>query len=78
MDRTQFYLKQARQRIHSCLEHFVSVNCLGSTTSSSECSEDSGTLASSTEPPTPSDWDEFVTSLKKHCSELGRLDAKGR
>ena len=82
VDTSQFHLKQARRRVHSCLEHFISVNCLGSTANHSKYCGDADTLLSGevSEPPTPTtqDWDVFVTSLRKHCSEPRTLDAKGR
>ena len=93
-DGSQFHLKQARQRIHSYLEHFISVNHLGSsntastsagssadgstiTTAGSDCS-DTIDAALASEHPSATDWNTFVTSLRKHCSESGKLDANGR
>jgi hypothetical protein len=76
-DRDQFHLKQARQRIHSYLEHFICVNHLGSTTAGSDCGDNIDTpLASG--PPGPTDWNTFVASLRKHCSQPGTLDTNGR
>ena len=96
-DRSQFRLKQARQRIHSCLEHFISVNRLGSSTagSSTAASSTTGSSANASSTaglgcsdnidralasvcPSAIDWNTFVTSLRKHCSEPGTLDTNGR
>lgn len=80
-DKSHFQLKQARQKIHSYLEHFISVNHLGSTAAAGlECSDDSGTHPSvvALDPPNTSGWNEFVSSLREHCSEPGTLDTNGR
>ena len=48
-----------------------------SSTAGSGCS-DNIDRALASERPSATEWNTFVTSLRKHCSEPGALDANGR
>lgn len=80
ISKTQFHLKQARQRLHSCLEHFIRQNHLGCSNHNPQKNKDAVVVASPPEvtDPFPPDWDTFVQSLGRHCSQAGTLDANGR
>ena len=80
ISKTHFHLKQARQSVHSCLEHFIRQNHLGCSDHNPQKNKDAVVVASPPEVtgPSPSDWDKFVQSLGRHCSQPGTLDANGR
>ena len=83
----RFFLKEARQRVYSCIKHFAQLNSLGS----GEGGQDggSGSTVSSTTPsisplptpppPPPPQWAEFVRSTSSSsCHDTAVLDASGR
>ena len=80
-----FSLKEARQRVYSCIKHFVQLNSLGSEEGAQDGSSGS-TVCSTTPsepglPPPPLQWAEFVRSTNSssyHGTGTAGMDTSGK
>ena len=78
-----FFLKDARQKVCSCIKHLAQLNNLGS----GEGSQDGGSSpvgstapsVSPVPPPPPPQWEEFLKSINSSsCHDTPVLNASGK